>query len=573
MQNLSLRTLFLSSLYSAMLLLALVIFAACGSLASEEAAAPTDAPEPTVQPSPTPDPRGGNLTIRLARDIPVLRPWQPATRDTEQVISLLYSGLMRLDDELRPQPDLAQRWQATPDGRTLTFTLRSGLTWHDGEPIDAFDVQYTLEEMRALPYTSTALLADLRRIAMVSVPASNTVVLSLTERYAPLLSQLTVPILPQHALAGRNLETTNFWEVPIGSGPFLFSEREPGQSIVLRRFDNYHHGAPLLDRVAFVGAASVDVALQGLQDEVLLLAEMPWNATRNLSETVSNVRMGTYPENGFYYLAFNLREGNPFADVRVRRALELALDIPRLVETATKGQGIPISSSAAPGSWADLTPPPPGSADLETARRLLSEAGWTLPEGATLRQREGASFSARLFVRGDDERRLVAAQRIAQVAASIGLEISVVPADFDTVIVSRYAPPYDFDLLLGSWLNGAGDPNFGDYAYYDPDDFKLFHSSEINQGQLDTRITRNFVGFSDPVYDNQSQAARQLYRVEERLERYRETQQRVANLLPYVYLWADRIPVVLNTRVTTTDGPVDLDTPTYLWNIERWYVE
>jgi peptide/nickel transport system substrate-binding protein len=159
------------------------------------------------------------------------------------------------------------------------------------------------------------------------------------------------------------------------------------------------------------------------------------------------------------------------------------------------------------------------------------------------------------------------------VAASIGLEISVVPADFDTVIVSRYAPPYDFDLLLGSWLNGAGDPNFGDYAYYDPDDFKLFHSSEINQGQLDTRITRNFVGFSDPVYDNQSQAARQLYRVEERLERYRETQQRVANLLPYVYLWADRIPVVLNTRVTTTDGPVDLDTPTYLWNIERWYVE
>jgi peptide/nickel transport system substrate-binding protein len=568
-----LRPLFLTSLYSALLLLALVGLAACGNPTSEEAAAPTGEPAPTTQPSPTPDPRGGNLTIRLAQDIPVLRPWQPATRDAEQVIDMLYSGLMRLDAELRPQPDLAQRWQTTPDGRTLTFTLRSGLTWHDGEPIDAFDVQYTLEEMRGLPYTSTALLADLRRIAVVSVPASNTVVLSLTERYAPLLSELTLPVLPQHVLAGRDLQTTNFWDVPVGSGPFVFDEREPGSSIVLRRFDNYHHGAPLLDRVAFVGAANVDVAQQALAEEDLLLAELPWNATRTLSETVPTVRMGTYPENGFYYLAFNLREEHPFADVRVRRALELALDVPRLVETATKGQGIPISSSAAPGSWADLTPPPPGSADLQAARTLLDEAGWTLPEGATIRQRDGASFSARLFVRGDDERRLVAAQRIAQVAASIGLEVAVVPADFDTVIVSRYAPPYDFDLLLGSWLNGAGDPGFGDYAYYDPDDFKLFHSSEINQGQLDTRITRNFVAFSDEAYDNQAQAARQLYRIEERRERYRETQQRIANLLPYIYLWADRIPVVLNTRVTTTDGPVDLSTPTYQWNIEHWYVE
>jgi peptide/nickel transport system substrate-binding protein len=243
------------------------------------------------------------------------------------------------------------------------------------------------------------------------------------------------------------------------------------------------------------------------------------------------------------------------------------------VEAATKGQGIPIASSAAPGSWADLTPPPTDNANLQAARGLLEEAGWTLPPGSTIRQRDDTSFSARLFVRGDDQRRLVAAERIAEVAASIGLEIIVEPADFDTVIVSKYAPPYDFDLLLGSWLNGAGDPSFGDYIYYDPDDFALFHSSQINQGALDTRVTRNFVAFSDEKYDRFSQQARQIYDLDERIAAYQQTQERVQALRPYLYLWVDQIPVALNEQVTTLDGPVSLSSPRYLWNIERWYVE
>jgi peptide/nickel transport system substrate-binding protein len=399
------------------------------------------------------------------------------------------------------------------------------------------------------------------------------VVLSLTERYAPLISAMALPVLPRHLLEARDLESLNFWDVPIGSGPFQFGSRVPAQSIVFSRYDSYHHGEPLLQQVAFVGAPNIDVTLDALQEETLLLSELPWEALRPLSETVTTVRTDYYPENGFYFMAFNLREGRPFADESVRRALALAVDIPRLVETATKGQGIPIASSAVPGSWADLLPPPAADAQLGRARELLNEAGWTLPEGVTIRQRDGQPFSARLFVRGDDERRLLAAQRIAEVAASIGLQITVEPADFQSVIVPKYAPPYDFDLLLGSWLNGSGDPNFGDYLYYDPDDFALFHSSQINQGPLDTRVTRNFIAFNDPVYDEHAQEARQIYMLDERIEAYSQAQQRVAELLPYMYLWTDRLPVVLNQDVTTLDGPVELSSPLYFWNIERWYVE
>ncbi|NJK78972.1 MAG: hypothetical protein HC914_03305 [Chloroflexaceae bacterium] len=182
------------------------------------------------------------------------------------------------------------------------------------------------------------------------------------------------------------------------------------------------------------------------------------------------------------------------------------------------------------------------------------------------------SFAATLYVRGDDPRRVAAAQRIAETAASIGLQINVEAADFDTVIISKYAPPFDYDLLLGSWLNGAGDPTFGDYMYYDPDDFQLFHSSQIVQGTADTRATRNFVAFNDPAYDNQAQAARQIYDTAERSAAYRQTQQRIIEELPYIFLWADALPVAVNTRVQVQDGQIDLSTPMYFWNIERWYV-
>lgn len=564
-------------LSSALLLLIVLVLAACAGPLEPTPIVPT-VEVPTVTPSPagpptaTPLPRGGNLTIRMAQDITDLRPWQPRSRAEEQVLGILYSGLMRLDAQLRPRPDLAEQFEATADGRVLTFTLRSSLSWHDGRPLDASDVKFTLDQLRTLPPTSTALLSDLRYIAEVTTPTSTTVVLSLTERYAPLLAELTLPILPRHLLQGRSFDELDFWELPVGSGPFKLADRVPGQSIVFERFDKFHRGSPLLDRVAFIVAEDVDVTRAALEKEQLLLAELPWSAGRTVSGTLNNLQNGVYPENGYYFLAFNLREGYPFADLNVRRALARAIDLPRLVETATKGQGLPIGSSAAPGSWADLTPPVTTGASLDEARAMLDAAGWILPADATIRQREGVPLAGELFVRGDDQRRVVAARAIAETAAGIGIRLTVTPGDFNTLILSKYAPPFSFDLLLGSWSNGPGDPSFADYRFYDPDDFALFHSSQINQGESDTRVTRNFVAFADPAYDNQAQAARQLYGIEERSAAISQTQARLAEQLPYLFLWADRLPVLLNRKVQSLDGPIDLNTPMYLWNIERWHL-
>lgn len=564
MSYLPTRRLFVASLILSALALALLI--ACSpAITTAPTAVPTAPP-----PSPTPLPRGGNLTLRLAEDLADLRPWQPRTRGEEQVISLVYNGLTRLDPQLRPQPDLAERWEASQDGRLITFTLRTDVAWHDGRPLSAEDVAFTIDALRALTPTN-ALLADMERVAQVSTPTSTTVVLALTERYAPIFANLAVPVLPRHLLEGEDLAELNLWEKPVGTGPFKLAERRAGQAIVLEANAAFYRGQPLLDRVVFALAPDAQVADDALRDGRLLLAELPWNEARVADQTIPGVQIGLYPENAYYFLAYNLREGRPFADPLLRRALASAVDLPALVREVTDGAGVPIGNSASPRSWGDLVAPITATADLERAGALLDEAGWTASDDGT-RARDGEPLTARIFVRGDDPRRVRAAELIAEAAGTVGISITVERADFETVIKSKYAPPFDFDMLLGSWSNGPGDPDFPDYLFYDPSDFALFHSSQINQGASDARPTLNFVAFRDAAYDNQAAAARQLYDLEQRRGALRLAQQRVAELQPYLFLWADQVPVVLSPQVTTLDGPVNLDTPLYLWNIERWYL-
>lgn len=555
------RRLLLASL--ALAALALAVLAGC---ALDPAPEPTPTPPP---PTATPLPRGGNLAIRMAADVPDLRPWQPRSRAEEQIAGLLYNGLTRLDGRLQPQPDLANAWDASADGRLITFTLRTDVFWHDGRPLTADDVVYTLGALRELSPT-TALLSDLRRIGTAEAPTTSTVVISLTERYAPIFADLAMPILPRHLLLGKELATLNFWDAPVGTGPFQLAERSAGASVTLAANKRFFRGEPLLDRVAFV-VADADVAVDALRDGRLALAELPWQQGQT-ARAAPGAQAGAYPENGYYFVAFNTRAGRPFADPRLREALARAVDLPALVRDATGGQGQPIASAITPGSWADALPPPTSTLDLERARTLLDEAGWKLPAGQAIRQQSGITLTVQLFVRGDDPRRVRAAELIAAAGQQVGISIGVQPADFASVIRSKYAPPYDFDLLLGSWSNGAADPDFADYMVYDPDDFALFHSSQVNQGVADTRPVLNIGGFADSVYDNQAGAAHQLYDPAERLKAIQLAQGRVAEARPYLFLWADRTPVVLRAGVTTLDGPVNLDTPMYLSNVERWYL-
>lgn len=536
--------------------------------ASSSAAAAAPSPTPSV-------PQGGALAIRLAADVPDLKPWDLRSRGEEYAADLMYSGLVRLDAQLRPQPDLAERWETSPDGGLITFTLRSGLTWHDGQPLGAEDVIWTLNTLRTITPTNS-LLFDLRStIGQVRSPLTETVVLSLTQPYAPLLAELSVPILPRHRLQTRTPEQIaglNFWDEPVGSGPFKFDRREPNQSISFTRNEQFYRGAPNIEQIALVVAPDPAVAQTALREGQLQLAEFP-GATAALSDSAQLLTTGAYPENGWYGVVFNQRQDRLFADQRLRAALARAVDVGALVQAVTGGAGQPIATTLSRVAWAypaDLPVVPP---DLDAARQLLDQAGWTLGADG-VRQKDGRPLSAKLWVRGDDPRRLDAAQRIAQAAQEIGMQLEVTPANFDTVILAKLAPPYDYDLLLGSWVNAPNSAGFPTNHFYDPDDFALFHSSRIWQGQGDPRTAlRNVGGFSNADYDAAAEQARRSYDPVARAQAIQQAQAVLVREVPYLLLWTDRIPVALSTRVQSAAGSISIDSPRYLWDVEQWYLQ
>ena len=530
-------------------------------------------PAPTNEPTTPPIqvPQGGTLTIRTTQDISNLHPWKPTSHEQSQLLGLLYRGLTKLDQRLAPQPDVATSWQSDSVGQTLTMTLRSDIRWHDDTALTAADAAWTISAMQSISPT-TPLLTDLQGLVRkVTAPDDTTLVISLREPYAPLLSALSMPILPKHLfeqLSSAELDQLNLLTQPIGSGPFMFEQRTAGSAISLIRNSNYIDGVPYLDRVAFVVAPDPQVARQAVRDGDLLAAELPWEQSQGLGSAIGT---GSYPENGFYYLAFNMRDGRIFSDPRVRQALALSLDLNTIVETAGPAAQA-ILSDHLPGTWVAPTGELP-KRNLDQARELLDQAGWVLPEGATIRASNGITLSMALFVRGDDQRRIAVAERIAAAASPVGFNIVVTPADFESVIRSKLVTPFDFDLALMSWGNSrvGGSPS---YTAYDPDNFSLFHSSQIYQGVADGRPgLRNYGAFQNTSFDNLSTAARALYATERRRELYQQTNTIIQTEYPYVFLWADRIPVALAKQVRSTQGEIRLDTANWLYDVQHWYLE
>ncbi len=533
---------------------------------------PESTPIPTVpppSPGPTPDPRvGGRLNVRLSHDLERLSPLLLA-EDAEAgwVLHLLYAGLTRLDDRLLPRPDLAERWQISPDGLEVTFTLRPGLRWSDGAPLTAEDVRFTWEMLRAWE-VRLGLQADLHDyVAAVTAPSSDTVVFVLNRRLAGLLADVSFPILPRHVwadLSPQALQEADLLSAPVSSGPFLLKERWPGQALVLERNPYYYGPPPFLDQVAFLVAPNPQVTEIALRQGDLHLAQVPPEVYRALRESPAQrpLRLARYLVPQYTFLAFNLRDGRPFADPVLRRAWALAVDQEAVVREATGGEGVPLRSPILPPNWA-YTEMPPRTPDPAQARAILAEAGWSDGNGDGIVEKDGRPLTARLYVRADAPERLQACQQMAEQVRAVGIAVEVVPADFQSVIAAKLRPPHDFDLLCMQWRNLGPDPDL----------FYLFHSSQVWQGEGDRRENLyNFVAYRSEEADRLLLAGRDTYDPDDRREIYRQLQEVLERDLPYYLLWGDPLYLVADARLTSADGPIRWETPNFFWNIERWYI-
>jgi peptide/nickel transport system substrate-binding protein len=448
---------------------------------------------------------------------PVLAPYTLAGQD---VLPLVFAGLLRSDPTGRLEPDLAEGWETSNDGRTVTVRLRDGLLWHDGEPLDAEDVAFTVATVQSVDHQGSAELADLWRGVVVEVADRLTVRLSLPEPLVSFPEHLTLGLLPRHLLeqvSPAELSLHPFNRQPVGSGPYRVAEMSP-ERIRLERAEQYHGSAPRLREIELRFLPSRERAIaELLAGQVDGLGQVRPDEVGDLTDS-GQLAVYSFPERSkTAMLALNFRT-ELFRERAVRLAVGRALDRDGVVRRALAGQAEPAVGPIPVQSWAFA--PVAGAAGYDPlgAATLLEEAGWQVgPDG--VRERDGRRLHFTLLAPDSPDRKAVAtelAEQLGKLGASV--RVQTLPAD---ELTEEHLEPRDFEAaLVGQWAMGG-----------DPDVYPQWHSSQA------ARLGGNYAGFSDPDADRWLEVGRQQLGTEDRRNAYLHFQARWAEEQPSVMLY------------------------------------
>jgi peptide/nickel transport system substrate-binding protein len=462
---------------------------------------------------------GGTFVVATPADPGTLNGAITTAGPTHTVADSLYNGLVFLDEQFNPQPDLAERWTISDGGRTYTFFLRPNVRWHDGRPFTSDDVKFTYEQV-LLKYharTRAGLEGVLDRI---ETPNPRTVVFRFKTPFGALLQRADVteaPILPRHLYEGTDILQNPHNAAPVGTGPFRFREWQRGAQVVFVRNPAYFKpGLPVLDQVVFRVIPQPAVSAAALErGEVDYLWSVPSADVPRLRRNpqIALVPSLAGPGGSFCIMtAIPNLQRPPLDNVRVRQAIYHAINREFMVTAILAGQGrvavAPISRGI---RWASHPSLPPYRYDPARANALLDEAG--LPRGPS-----GVRFRLTFVVATTQQRY---AEVIRDNLRDVGIQVDLVPMEF-TAAVERVFIRRDFDLGVASYCNGP-DPDIGVKRMYVSSNIQPIPFSN-GAAYRNTRV--------DELFDR----AAQSLDLKERGRLYREVQEILWREVPYFWL-------------------------------------
>ena len=358
----------------------------------------------------------------------------------------------------------------------------------------------------------------------------------------------------------------DFGKNPIGAGPMKFVKYNAGQNVELARFDDYFGGTTGVDpakipaRAFAVVIRSTAAATAALgNDEIQWQQKIESDAYLTVKDN-PNIQMAEYPDNGYFYIAFNLREGHIYADKALREAFSMCIDHEETVNVATGGNGVPVRANTPPFSWAYNPDVKPYVLDVAGAKAKIEGAGWALGDDG-IYAKDGQRLSSILYVRVGRPQRLAFAELARDQLKECGIEVEVQEGDLNTVLIPKVLDyPNDFDTYLGGWSTAL-----------DPDDYSIFHSSEIPSKE--TPSANNFPGWKNDEADRLLKEGREELDQEKRKQIYFEFQNLIHDELPYYFTWADLAHTGLSKRVTSQNEPLDLTSVGInYYNTDAWTV-
>jgi len=382
-----------------------------------------------------------------------------STHILEDIQSCVVEGLTTTDEKMNVIPLLAAAVPTLENhgvvlrrdgGMDVTWKLRPNIKWHDGVPFTSADVKFTVDAINGPNYNPES-TDGFDRISSVDTPDPLTAVVHYKEIYAPYDIQFIRGALPKHVLEGRDVDRAqDYNRNPLGTGPYRLAEWQAGEFIMLERVPHYWRGDeyPKIRRLLFRFVANTNTRINQLKaGEVHVVALMPWDKFREMRDVPSLVIHRT-TGNAYEHVTLNQRQVPAFADVRVRRALILALDRELYARTILDGLAPVAHGAIQPVSWAYTDQVARYPFDPAKAKALLDEAGWqTGAKG--IRERNGKPLAFTLITQAGFAIRETIAQAIERQWRDVGVDAKVELHD-GTAISSLWFEGR-FDAMLHWW--------------------------------------------------------------------------------------------------------------------------
>ena len=365
-------------------------------------------------------PEGNSVTVGIAQDLSNLDPQLAATAGIREVLFNIFEGLVKASPDGSVIPAVASDYELSEDGTTYTFTLREGVTFHNGNPVTAEDVVYSLERCAGSENDGTPLVSAFSNVSRIEAVDAGHVVITLAEPSTEFINALTSPVIPKDS--GPTITQTM-----TGTGPFQFVSYTPQDSLVVERYDGYwnREKAAKLDRVTFKIIPDVNSLVIGLKGGTLdMVVHLPNTLLREVEDgftvhqNTMNLVQALYLNNAV----------EPFDDPLVRQAMYYAVNVDEIIDFVCYGAGVATGTSMYPAQQKYFMPELAQryTQDVEKARALLAQAGY--PDG----------FSMTITAPSNYAQHMDTAQVLIEQLKAVGITAELVPVEWQTWVDDVY---------------------------------------------------------------------------------------------------------------------------------------
>lgn len=515
------------------------------SLAACSNAPASDSAQPNATPTDSQEPQGSGMsepTMLVYGSADYTR-INPAMDEHGEINVLLFNGLTAHDGENQVISGLAEKWEYDENTFTYTFHIRDGVKWHDGEPFTADDVKFTIEAIMD-PENGSENAPNYEDVEEITIIDEKTVSFRLTAPNVAFLEYMTMAILPKHLLEGENMQESDFFRAPVGTGPYKLESWDVGQSIVLTKNEDYYLGCPKIDQIIFkiVGDDNTQ-AIQLESGELDLVLLDPRNAQNFVSrDGFTCYDMTTSDYRG---VLFNFWNDYWTDNKDIIPAVCYAINRQAIIDSVLLGQGMPAYGPLQRNIYNnenvehyDYNP--------AKAKEILEAAGCSMGANGFY-ERNGEEIGFVISVMSGEQDRIDIAQAAAQQIREVGINCTVdLPAQIDWG-----------GQMAG--LIGWGSP-------FDADDhtYKVFGTDK----------GANYNGYSNTKVDEYLTLARQSDDPTVRQQYYDLFQEELANDPPYAFIcYIDANYVAKSTvQGISTDTVLGHHGVGIFWNVHEWTI-